>query len=96
MEELRGWIVCGGGGGRRRRRCGYEVVEVNENTVRCIGLSRRRGEEAHLARRLRRRQWEEAGEGNGGKWSFFFLSAYKNEEEGSVGESASVWASGYV
>ena len=68
MEELRGWIVCGGGG-RRRRRCGYEVVEVNENTVRCIGLSRRRGEEAHLARR--RRQWEEVGDGNGGKWSSF-------------------------
>lgn len=73
MEELRGWIVCGGGGGRRRRRCGYEVVEVNENTVRCIGLSRRRGEEAHLARR--RRQWEEVGEGNGGKVEGVFFSA---------------------
>ena len=72
MEELRGWIVCGGGGRRRGPR-GYEVVEINENTVRCIGLSRRRGEEAHLARR--RRQWEEEGEGNEGKVEGVFFSA---------------------
>lgn len=57
MDELRGWIVCRGG--RGRRRCGYEVVEGDENTLRCIGLSRRGGEEAHLARQRRRRLLEE-------------------------------------
>ena len=61
MEELRGWIV-GGGGGRR----GEEAVERDEKRVRCFGLPRRRGEEAHLARR-RRRSGRRGGDGNGSK-----------------------------
>jgi len=61
MEELRDWIV-GGGGGRR----GEEAVEGDEKTVRCFGMPRRRGEEAHLTRPRRRR--EEGGDGNGSKW----------------------------
>ena len=60
MEELRGWIV-GGGGGRR----GEEAVERDEKRVRCFGLPRRRGEEAHLARR---RSGRRGGDGNGSKW----------------------------
>ena len=61
MEELRGWIVGGGGG-----RHGEEAVEGDEKTVRCFGMPRRRGEEAHLTRPRRRR--EEGGDGNGSKW----------------------------
>jgi len=60
MEELSGWIV-GGGGGRR----GEEAVERDEKRVRCFGLPRRRGEEAHLARR---RSGRRGGDGNGSKW----------------------------
>jgi len=60
MEELRGWIL-GGGGGRR----GEEAVEGDEKRVRCFGLPRRRGEEAHLARR--RQRGEDGGDGNGSK-----------------------------
>jgi len=60
MEELRGWIL-GGGGGRR----GEEAVEGDEKRVRCFGLPRRRGEEAHLARR--RQRGEDGGDGNGNK-----------------------------
>ena len=59
MEELRGWIV-GGGGGRREE----EAVERDEKRVRCFGLPRRRGEEAHLARR---RSGRRGGDGNGSK-----------------------------
>ena len=59
MEELRGWIV-GGGGGRR----GEEAVERDEKRVRCFGLPRRRGEEAHLARR---RSGRRGGDRNGSK-----------------------------
>ena len=59
MEELRGWIVGGGGGGRR----GEEAVESDEKRVRCFGLPRRRGEEAHLARR--RWSGRRGGDGNG-------------------------------
>ena len=60
MEELHGWIVGGGGGGRR----GEEAVESDEKRVRCFGLPRRRGEEAHLARR---RSGRRGGDGNGSK-----------------------------
>lgn len=60
-------------------------MEGDEKRVRCFGLPRRRGEEAHLARRRRE---EEVGEGNGNKWTRVLDEAVNGRRWGAVATRA--------
>ena len=88
MEELRGWIL-GGGGGRR----GEEAVEGDEKRVRCFGLPRRRGEEAHRTRPRRR---EEGGDGNGSESTVAHTSVTKARQHQSYGFQSSFLYNGVL